>query len=432
MTAPYTELERTIIAIILQAEMNNASNALFNECKEAGVTEDFFLNHGCASVWNFMQELDSSGNTIEEVSVMTKVTERGLDISDFMAISDYAKSELHFKQKLEELVEVYRRRQCSRIARHISEAIEDGQSSDEVISLIGEKTNRISELKKSEVSLDEQVDNTLSDLFGDLNLSAYLGLGIPQFDKNIWRTGYGPAQLCVIAARPACGKTAIALNFTRNNCKNRSRVLFFNLEMRHTQMLKRLASIESGMSTRHFEGSVASKSQREAMYAASDMIRSWDLILKDDIYNLAQILAVSRGIHRKKPVDAIVIDYCQLIKPMTRGLPREQQVAEISRELKLLAKDLNIPVILLAQLNRGSEQNDREPIMSDLRESGALEQDADSILFLWQKLEEKQNKDPYVRWVLAKQREGVGYASGKFGFQRECQRMLGYEENGGY
>ena len=114
---------------------------------------------------------------------------------------------------------------------------------------------------------------------------------------------------------------------------------------------------------------------------------------------------------------------------MTKGLHREQQVAEISRELKLLAKDLNVPVILLAQLNRSSEKDDRAPIMSDLRESGALEQDADSVTFLWQTLEEKEQGVPYVRWVLAKQREGIGYASGKFGFQRETQRMMGYEDN---
>ena len=96
--------------------------------------------------------------------------------------------------------------------------------------------------------------------------------------------------------------------------------------------------------------------------------------------------------------------------------------------MKLLAKDLNVPVVLLAQLHRESEKSDREPIMSDLRESGALEQDADSITFLWQTQDEKEMKVPYVRWVLAKQREGEGYAAGKFGFNRECQRMLGYEE----
>lgn len=422
------ELERTVIAIVINAELNNASNALFNECREAGVNEDFFLNHLCASMWNVMEEIEKGGSTIDEVSVMTRLREKSVNVEDFFLVMEMAKSELHFKQKLDELVETYRRRQCSRISRHIAEAIEDGQTSEEVLSLIEVKANNIMELAKSEITLDQQVDNMLEDMFGDPNLSAYLSLGIPQYDRNIYRGGFGPGQLCVIAARPACGKTAIALNFTRHNCNNRSKVLFFNLEMGHAQMLKRLTSIESGMSARHFEGGVASKNQMQGWRAAADVVRSWDLSLKDNIYNLAQILAVSRGIHRKQKLDAIVVDYCQLIKPMTKGLQREQQVAEISRELKLLAKDLGLPVILLAQLNRESEKSDREPIMSDLRESGCLEQDADSITFLWQKMEEKESGDPFVRWVLAKQREGIGYASGKFGFQRDCQRMLGYDD----
>ena len=424
-----TQLEQTIIAIIIHAEVNSASNALFNESREVGVTEAFFTNHLCASAWTVMEELEGSSNVIDEVSVMTRLTAKKVDVQDYFALMSMAKSELHFKQKLNELVESYRRRQCSRLARQMQEAIDEGDTSEEVLGLIEHHTTQINDLSPSTITLDDQMDNMLADLFGDPNLSDYMPVGIPQFDANIWRGGFGPKQLCVIAARPGCGKTAIALNFARNNCNNRGKVLFFNLEMGHEQMLKRLVSIESGMSTRHLEGGVASEHQRDTMAAASDVMRGWDLIIKDNIYSLAQILAVSRGLHRKGEVGAIVVDYCQLVKPMTKGLHREQQVAEISRELKLLAKDLNVPVILLAQLNRSSEKDDRAPIMSDLRESGALEQDADSVTFLWQTLEEKEQGVPYVRWVLAKQREGIGYASGKFGFQRETQRMMGYEDN---
>jgi len=420
------ELERTIIAIILQAEMNNASNALFNECKEAGVTEDFFLNHGCASVWNFMQELDSAGNTIEEVSVMTKVTERGLDISDFMAISDYAKSELHFKQKLEELVEVYRRRQCSRIARHISEAIEDRQSTDEVLRQNTTKSKAISEMSKEDRTVENILDDTISDLFNPPDKSAFIPTGIDSIDRVLYGGGYGPSQLCVVAARPGCYKTAFSLNYARNACLLGKPTLLFNLEMGDTQLMKRMLSRHAQMPLRHFADGSASKNQVQALKKARSEINEWPIFIKDNIYNLAQILAVSRGMHRKHNLGTIVIDYCQLIKPMTRGLVREQVVAEISRETKLLAKDLNIPVILLAQLNRESEKDNREPIMSDLRESGALEADADSILMPWKTKRDKDEEVNYVRWALAKQREGQGHASGVFGVNPECSMLTNY------
>lgn len=424
-----TELERQVLASIIHAEMNNGSNALFNEAKELGVTSDMFLNIFCAEVWAAMDGIQSDGNTIDEVSVQTDLLRKSVDCSEFFSLMDMAQSELHFKQKLNDLIEDYKRRQVSRIARHISEGIEEGMSSEELVSMIESKTKPITEMTPNELTINDMVQNTIDDIFGDPDLGKYLGIGIPQFDAHLWRGGFGPGQLIVVAARPGCGKTAIALNFSQNNCSRGKSVLFFNLEMGHTQMLKRVFSIDSSLPIRHFEGKVASKQQQRTLKDSIDSIRKWKFYIKDNIYNLAQILATARGMHRKHDLDAIIVDYCQLVKPMTRNLPREQQIAEISRELKLLAKDLGVPVILLAQLNRESEKNDREPVMSDLRESGALEQDADAVFFLWQKLEEREDGVPYVRWVLAKQREGVGYASGQFGFLRDVQQMVGYEGN---
>lgn len=420
------ELERTVIAIVINAELNNASNALFNECREAGVNEDFFLNHLCASMWNVMEEIEKGGSTIDEVSVMTRLREKSVNVEDFFIVMEMAKSELHFKQKLDELVETYRRRQCSRISRHISEAIEDGQTSEEVLSLIEVKANNIMELAKSERRIDDILSDTISDLFNPVDSSAFIRTGIDGIDKVLYRGGYGPSQLCVVAARPGGYKTAYSLNYAKNACVAGKPTLMFNLEMGDTQLMKRMLSIQSAMPMRHFVGGCASKNQVQHLKAAQEAIAKWPLFIKDNVYNLAQILATARGMHRKHQLGTIIIDYCQLIKPMTRGLIREQQIAEISRELKLLAKDLNIPVVLLAQLNRESEKDNRKPVMSDLRESGALEADADSIIMPWRTNREKEEDADYVRWALVKQREGVSDASGAFAVNKECGILSDY------
>tara|TARA_R110002012_G_scaffold63008_3_gene165913 strand:- start:230 stop:778 length:549 start_codon:yes stop_codon:yes gene_type:complete len=179
---------------------------------------------------------------------------------------------------------------------------------------------------------------------------------------------------------------------------------------------------------RRFEDGLAPEHRLKTLQETTNIVKGWKCHIRDRVYKLDHILATARGMHRKHSLNGIIIDYCQLIKPMSQNISREQQVAEISREMKLLAKDLDVPVILLAQVNRESEKDDRSPIMSDLRESGALEQDADSIIFLWQTLSEREEKADFVRWTLAKQREGIGYCHGRINFYKGTQRMEDYSQ----
>lgn len=420
------ELERTVIAIIINAELNNSCNQLFHEAREKGVREEFFNDHLCASIWNSMEEIDKDRSTIDEVSLMTRLREKNVNVQDYFLITECRRSELHYKQSLDELVETYRRRRLLRLSREMEEALSDGQTSEEVLSLNELRTNNIMELAKSERRIDDILSDTISDLFNPVDSSAFIRTGIDGIDKVLYRGGYGPSQLCVVAARPGGYKTAYSLNYAKNACIAGKPTLMFNLEMGDTQLMKRMLSIQSAMPMRHFVGGCASKNQAQHLKAARDAIAKWPLFIKDNVYNLAQILATARGMHRKHQLGTIIVDYCQLIKPMTRGLIREQQIAEISRELKLLAKDLNIPVVLLAQLNRESEKDNRKPVMSDLRESGALEADADSIIMPWRTNREKEEDADYVRWALVKQREGVSDASGAFAVNKECGILSDY------
>jgi replicative DNA helicase len=136
-------------------------------------------------------------------------------------------------------------------------------------------------------------------------------------------------------------------------------------------------------------------------------LRGLPVVLDDDAsQTVVRIVATARKLHRKAPLGLIVIDYLQLIRPTDAKVPRHQQVAEQTRELKLLAKDLRVPVILLAQLNRDSEHDRRRPRLSDLKESGAIEQDADTVLLLHPEGEPGEDGRRLIEVCVAKQRNG--------------------------
>jgi len=424
------ELERSLLGTILKAEMNDGCNALLNEAKEAGITSDFFLAHDTRSMWEAMCELDSKGVILGTMSLFTDISKgkKGLEPQGVWSVHDNGLSELHFLNLVNDMVETYRTRNLSRLSMGINDQLRDGKDSEEILTTIEKQCNTINSLVPAKDTLETIVDRTFDDVTGKVDLSQYLRTGIQSIDDVLYRGGYGPGQLCVLASRPGCGKTAYALNFLRNICSTGNSVLLFNLEMGSTQIMKRVLSIHSGLHMRRFEDGMAPADKMQALRDSTQVVKGWDCWIRDSVYKLDHILATARGMHRKHGINGIIIDYCQLIKPMSKNISREQQVAEISRELKLLAKDLNVPVLLLAQVNRESEKDDRSPIMSDLRESGALEQDADSIIFLWQTMSEREQGSDYVRWTLAKQREGMGYSQGRINFNKGTQKMEDYSQ----
>ena len=424
------ELEQSLLGTILKAEINDGCNALLNEAKESGINADFFTAHDTQTMWEAMCKLDSKGVILGTMSLFTDLSkgQKGLDANTVWSTHDAGLSELQFKGLTDDMVESYKSRNLHRLSLIIKDGLQEGQDSEEILTSIQGQCDAISSLTPNKENLQTIVDQTYKDVIGKVDYSRYLRTGIQSIDDVLYRNGYGSGQLCVLASRPGCGKTAYALNFLKNVCMNGYGVLLFNLEMGVNQIMKRIFSINSGLHMRRFEDGLAPEDKMQTLQETTETVKGWNCWIRDNVYRLDHILATARGMHRKHDLNGIIIDYCQLIKPMSKNISREQQVAEISRELKLLAKDLDIPVLLLAQVNRESERDDRSPIMSDLRESGALEQDADSIIFLWQTLSEREQGTDYVRWTLAKQREGMGYTQGRILFNKGTQQMEDYSQ----
>lgn len=193
--------------------------------------------------------------------------------------------------------------------------------------------------------------------------------------------GLHPEKLYILAARPSMGKSAMAVQIASSFARYDRPVLFFSLEMSKEELGERLISMESRIDAHKLRTGELNREDRDRLSTEQNCLSNWPLYIHDNGYlTIEQIASQCRAMKRKNKIELVVVDYLQLITASERRDSREQQVAHIARSLKLLAKSLKIPVIALAQLNRGVEsRKDHIPKMSDLRESGAIEQDADQV-----------------------------------------------------
>lgn len=276
----------------------------------------------------------------------------------------------------------------------------------------GKETNGPSKI--SEVIINDVYDR-LNKLTGE-NKEDYKGIptGFGLLDKYI--TGLNKSDLILIGARPAMGKTSFALNLAQNiSMIARKKCVFFSLEMTKEQLAQRLLASQSGVSSQKFRTGELTDDEWIRVGNAASSFSDIELYL-DDTSSLT-VPEIKSRVRRLKNVDAVIIDYLGLVQSAVRKENRVQEVSEITRNLKMMAKDLNIPVICCAQLSRGTEGRGKShrPQLSDLRESGSIEQDADIVMFLYREdyykselSEDKQNEidDSLTELIVAKNRHG--------------------------
>jgi replicative DNA helicase len=260
--------------------------------------------------------------------------------------------------------------------------------------------------------------------------------GLPSGFKGLdWYTaGMHPGDLIICAGRPGMGKTSFAMNVALNACRARKAcVAVFSLEMPKEQLARRLLCSEAGVDSNKLRtGRLMREDWAQLTRAAGEL--SELPIWMDDTpgITLMEVRSKARRFKSQNDLQLIVIDYLQLMKAGIKTDSREQEISEISRSLKGLAKELKIPVIALSQLNRGVESRgnkDKRPQLSDLRESGAIEQDADTILFIYR--DEVYNPDSTEKGIaeiiIGKQRAGPT-GTVRCRFQREYTRFENLEE----
>ncbi|MEU8530095.1 replicative DNA helicase [Streptomyces sp. NPDC048629] len=262
----------------------------------------------------------------------------------------------------------------------VTDLVEAAQS--EIFGLAEERTDET--LQRAEIGMDITIERL--EMRGK-NGGGLTGIPTGFIDLDSLTQGFQPGQLIVIAARPAIGKSTLAMDFARAAAiRNNFTTAFFSLEMGREELQLRLLSAEGGVALHHLRSGTMTDDDWNRLAKAMPRVNGAPLYL-DDAPNASalEIRTKARKLHQRHGLKLIVIDYLQLMESgaSRRAENRQQEVSDMSRKLKLLAKELEVPVIALSQLNRGPEQRtDKKPMLSDLRESGAIEQDADMVILL--------------------------------------------------
>ena len=312
-------------------------------------------------------------------------------------------------------------REKSTLRRLISasqEIIEKGyKENDDVQKIIELAESRIFAISQNRsINSFAEIKEVLMEVFNQLEERAksggnITGLTTGYTDLDRMTSGLQKSDLILLAARPSMGKTALALNIAMNVVKTGASVALFSLEMSKEQYVQRIISMESMVdSTKLRTGSLDDDDWTRLINTMS-LISNYDVYIDDTpSVSLFEMMSKCRRLKIEKGLDLIIVDYLQLMSDGGRTDNRQQEISNISRGLKALARELNCPVMALSQLSRAPEQrNDHRPIMSDLRESGAIEQDADVVMMLYRDeyyYKEESEKKGITDVIITKQRNG--------------------------
>ncbi len=393
---------------------------IFGDVVEILHPNDFYKN-GHKLIYEAMRDIYNSGTGIDPIVVVNKlkknekfdelVGEQLLfdiisDVPTAANIIEYAKI-VKEKATLRRLGEVG--------TKIVELAYEGYEEVDNILDKAEGMIFKISENVDSKdlVSLKDVIAQEfvrLEKVYQNKGVATGISSGFSDFDQMT--SGFHPSDLIILAARPAMGKTAFALNLALNAAmKSKKGVLLFSLEMSSSQLLQRFLSIEAGIGLQKIRNGFLDPDDWGKLGLASMKLSNSEINIADlPNVNVLEIRAIARRLKAAGKLDMIIIDYLQLIKGnSTRGDNRQQEISEISRALKGIARELDIPIIALSQLSRATEQRaDRRPMLSDLRESGAIEQDADMVMFLYR--DDYYNEDSedkgLTEVIIGKQRNG--------------------------
>ncbi len=321
-------------------------------------------------------------------------------------------------------------------ATEVAEKIYQGElESDDMMDMAEKKIFEVSDrrIRGNFAPLKEAIKETFKMIEGLYERKEAI-TGVPSGFKDLdeYTAGFHPGDLVIVGGRPSAGKTAFGLNIAQHvGVQHREPVAIFSLEMSLNQIIMRMLCSEAMVDASSVRRGYVKNNFHKLAAAAGKLMDAPVFIDETSGISALEMRAKARRLKREHGLGLILVDYLQLMRGNGRYEQRVQEISEISRSLKALAKEINVPVIALSQLNRAVERERRNPNMADLRESGAIEQDADVILFLYKDEKNKNQAEPgreveVINLDIAKQRNGPTAHGLHLAFLSKCTRFMDY------
>ena len=408
------EAEQSVIgSMIIDPEAIAASSSILKE-------EDFFQKP-YALLFRAIVDLDTAGRAVDPVTLQDRLREldapedlaSAQTLTELVASVPVSTNAKHYAKIVAE--KAHLRRMIRTMETLTAECYADRERADdlsdkmekEVFQLLSRRQGR--ELTPIADIVMDALDRISA---ASSQNSSITGLATGFHDLDFKTSGFQPSDLILIAARPSMGKTAFVLNIGAHMAfRDRKRVAIFSLEMSKEQLVNRLLAQESNIDATRLRNGRLKDSEWENLVMGADVIGKSNLIIDDTPgISVPELRSKCRRMKLEGGLDCIMVDYLQLMSGSGRGNDsRQQEISEISRGLKEVARELHVPLVALSQLSRAVEQRpDHRPVLSDLRESGAIEQDADVVMFLYR--DDYYNKDSERQGIadvlIRKQRNG--------------------------
>lgn len=417
---PYSEeAERYILGCML------IDPTLVDQVLTELTSDDFYIRAN-KNVMTAIETLSKLGNPIDQLTVYnelqrTNVLDATGGIDYLYGLLESIPSVANVEVYLNILHEKSLERKLLEVVNKIGSDILKGDDNINDLIVKSEKQimdvingQRVSDFKRIDLLTDSVIDIIEENKNKDGNL---VGLDTGYPDLNNLTSGFKKNELIILAARPAIGKSTLALNFAANACKNKKHVAYFSLEMGYDQLIMRLLSTYSGLPLNKIVSGNISDEEMRLLMQARTTINKFPLYIDQSMTsNLRDIKSKCLKLKKEEHLDFIIIDYLQLLTSGENLRNRVDEVSKISRGLKEMARIFEVPVLALSQLSRQIEQReDKKPVLADLRESGSIEQDADIVMFLHREIPKKQDgedttkivKSAKTELIIAKNRQGA-------------------------